>query len=244
MVSAGTAGSRCAADTIVQSTPDSHLVRLGWYNYAESPMSTPQLMPPVGPEDHILGSDEAEITLVEYGDFQCPHCGTAYQVLKRVQQRVGRRLRFVFRQFPITESHPHAEYAAEASEAVAGLGGPEAFWRMHDLLFENQRALNYNDLARYAARAGVTGDVVLNDLDEGRYRELVRESLLNGALSGVNGTPTLFIDGIRYDGPRDEETLVVAMGAVRVEAVRPSSPGRRASPLASFASPGPGGPSR
>jgi len=112
---------------------------------------------------------------------------------------------------------------------------------LHDLLFEHQRALQYNELARYAARAGVTGDVVLNDLDEGRYRELVRESFLNGVRSGVNGTPTLFIDGIRYDGPRDEETLVAA---VRVRVVRPSSPGRRASPLSSFASPGPGAPSR
>lgn len=217
-----------------------------------SPGTPAPAFTPVGPEDHIQGSDEAEVTLVEYGDFECPYCGAAYPILKRVQQRVGLRLRFVFRQFPIAESHPHAEYAAEASESVAALGGPEAFWRMHDLLFEHQRALQYNDLGRYAAKAGVTGDVVLNDLDEGRYRELVRESFLNGVRSGVNGTPTLFIDGIRYDGPRDEETLVAALTLVaneagrqaRVGVVRPSSPGRRASRLSFFASPGPGAPSR
>ena len=102
-------------------------------------MSAPHLKPPVGPADHIQGSDEAEVTLVEYGDFECPYCGAAYPILKRVQQRVGGRLRFVFRHFPIAESHPHAESAAEASESVAALGGPKAFWRMHDLLFEHQK---------------------------------------------------------------------------------------------------------
>jgi protein-disulfide isomerase len=177
-------------------------------------MSSPHLKPPVGPEDHIQGGAGAEITLVEYGDFECPYCGAAYPILKRVQRRLGKKLRFVFRQFPIAESHPHAESAAEASESVAAQGGPKAFWRMHDQLFENQRALQYDDLARYAVKAGVKGDVVLNDLDEGRYRELVRESFMSGARSGVNGTPTLFIDGIRYDGPRDEEALVAALTLV------------------------------
>jgi protein-disulfide isomerase len=174
-------------------------------------MSTPHLKPPVGPEDHVQGGEDAEVTLVEYGDFECPYCGAAYPILKRVQQRVGPRVRFVFRHFPIAESHLHAESAAEASESVAAQGGPKAFWRMHDLLFEHQRALQYDDLARYAAKAGAKGEVVLNDLDEARYRELVRESFMGGVRSGVNGTPTLFIDGIRYDGPRDEETLVAAL---------------------------------
>ena len=181
-------------------------------------MNAPELKPPVGPADHTQGGGDAEVTLVEYGDFECPYCGAAYPILKRVQQRVGRRLRFVFRHFPIAESHPHAEFAAEAAESVATLGGPQAFWRMHDLLFEHQRALKYEDLARYAAQAGAKGDVVLSDLDEGRYRELVRESFMSGVRSGVNGTPTLFIDGIRYDGPRDEETLVAALTLVADEA--------------------------
>lgn len=181
-------------------------------------MSAPQLTPPVSPADHNQGGEGAEVTLVEYGDFECPYCGAAYPILKRVQQRVGVRLRFVFRHFPIAESHPHAESAAEASESVAALGGPKAFWPMHDLLFEHQRSLNHEDLARYADKAGAKGNVVLNDLDEGRYRELVRESFMSGVRSGVNGTPTLFIDGIRYDGPRDEETLVTALTLVADQA--------------------------
>jgi protein-disulfide isomerase len=93
------------------------------------------LTPPVSSADHSQGREGADVTLVEYGDFECPYCGAAYPILKRVQQRVGVRLRFVFRHFPIAESHPHAESAAEASESVAALGGPKAFWRMHDLLF-------------------------------------------------------------------------------------------------------------
>jgi protein-disulfide isomerase len=181
-------------------------------------MSAPHLTLPVGAADHVQGGEGAEVTLVEYGDFECPHCGAAYPVLKRVQQLLGARLRFVFRHFPIAESHPHAESAAEASESVAAQGGPMAFWRMHDLIFEHQRALKHQDLARYADQAGVKGDVVLTDLAEARYRELVRESFMNGVRSGVNGTPTLFIDGMRYDGPRDEETLVAVLRRVADQA--------------------------
>ena len=180
-------------------------------------MSAPQLILPVGAEDHLLGGEDAEITLVEYGDFECPHCGAAYPILKRVKQRMGRRLRFVYRHFPIADLHPHAMSAAEASESVAALSGPEAFWRMHDLLFEHQRYLQNDDLAEYADEAGAPGEVMLNDLDEGRYRERFRESFMRGVRSGVNGTPTLFIDGIRYDGPRDEETLVTALTLVAIE---------------------------
>jgi protein-disulfide isomerase len=177
-------------------------------------MSEPQLKPQVGPSDHTEGDDRAEVTLVEYGDFECPYCGAAYPVLKRVKQRLGKRLRFVFRHFPISDSHPHAEHAAEAAESVAERGGPEAFWAMHDLLFEHQRALKDVDLALYASKAGVDGQAVLDDLGGGRYQPVVRESFMSGVRSGVNGTPTLFIDGIRYDGPRDEESLVAALTLV------------------------------
>jgi len=182
-------------------------------------MSGPHLKPPVGPGDHTQGDDRADVTLVEYGDFECPYCGAAYPVLKRVKQRLGKRLRFVFRNFPIAEIHPHAEHAAEAAESVAAQAGSKGFWAMHDLLFEHQRSLEDDDLARYAAKAGAKAEVVLKDLGEGRYEELVRESFMSGARSGVNGTPTLFIDGIRYDGPRDEETLVAALSLVADEAV-------------------------
>lgn len=183
-------------------------------------MSGPQLKPPVGPADHALGDEGAEVTLVEYGDFECPSCGAAYPVLKRVKQRLGKRLRFVYRHFPIAETHPHAEHAAEAAESVAARRGSKAFWTMHDLLFEHQRSLGDQDLARYAAQAGVQAVELLNDLAEGRYQEMVRASFLSGARSGVNGTPTLFIDGIRYDGLRDEDTLVTALTLVADEAER------------------------
>jgi protein-disulfide isomerase len=126
----------------------------------------------------------------------------------------------VFRHFPISESHPHAEHAAEAAESVAARGGEKAFWAMHELLFEHQLALGDDDLARYATKAGVKGQAVLGDLDSEKYRAAVRESFLSGVRSGVNGTPTLFIDGIRYDGPRDEETLVAALTLVASESGR------------------------
>ena len=177
-------------------------------------MSGQRLAPAVIELDHVQGDATAEVTLIEYGDFECPYCGAAYPILKRVTKRLGSRLRFVFRNFPIGDIHPHAQHAAEAAEAVAARGGNTGFWSMHDLLFEHQRALDDASLARYATHAGVAGDAVLEDLLERRYQEQVQESFMSGVRSGVNGTPTLFIDGIRYDGPRDEETLVAALELV------------------------------
>jgi protein-disulfide isomerase len=173
-----------------------------------------RLAHPVSERDHALGDPAAPVTLLEYGDFECPFCGRAYPILKRVQQRLGTKLRFVFRNFPIGDSHPHAEHAAEAAESVAARGGSGAFWAMHDLLFEHQNALDDGSLARYATQAGVDGEAVLEDFREARYSQAVRDSFMDGVRSGVNGTPTLFIDGIRYDGPRDEETLVAALELV------------------------------
>jgi protein-disulfide isomerase len=181
-------------------------------------MSDSHQAPAVTERDHTLGDASAPVTLIEYGDFECPYCGRAYPVLKRVKQRLGNRLRFVFRNFPLGDPHPHAEHAAEAAESAAARGGAKAFWTMHDLLFEHQSALDDPSLAGYAEAAGVNAEAVLEDLREGRYRELVRESFTGGVRAGVNGTPTLFIDGIRYDGPRDEETLVAALELVAEEA--------------------------
>lgn len=183
-------------------------------------MTAQRLAPPVTDRDHVQGDESALVTLIEYGDFECPYCGAAYSVLKRVTRRLGDRLRFVFRSFPISESHPHAQHAAEAAESVSAQGGNQAFWAMHDLMFEHQRALGDTELARYAEKAGVDGAVVLADLAGGTYTEQVRDSFMSGARAGVNGTPTLFIDGIRYDGPRDEETLVAALELVAEEALK------------------------
>ena len=111
-----------------------------------------KLRPPVGPDDHALGSETAPVTLVEYGDYECPHCGAAHPIVKRVLRRVGRDVRFVFRNFPLGEMHPHAVQAAEAAEA-AGL--QDEFWRMHDQLFEHQDALEREDLVGYAKELGL-----------------------------------------------------------------------------------------
>lgn len=189
-------------------------------------MSGAPKAPPVTDRDHVLGDAAARVTLIEYGDFECPHCGRAYPVLKRVKSRLGSRLRFVFRHFPIGDIHPHAEHAAEAAESASARGGQRAFWAMHDLIFEHQNALDDSSLASYAAEAGVNGDAVLVDLREGRYSEQIRQGFISGARAGVNGTPTLFIDGIRYDGPRDEETLVAALELVAEEAETERAPPR------------------
>jgi len=179
--------------------------------------------------DHVLGPTHALVTLIEYGDFQCPYCGEAYPLLKRVQRRLGDRMRFVFRHFPLAEIHPNAEHAAEATESVAAQRGPEGFWLMHDLIFENQHHLLDRSLVEYARIAGAEPTVVKADLESGLYRQVVRESFLGGARSGVNGTPTLFIDGVRYDARREEDLLVAALEQaaeeeeVRREQVRISS---------------------
>ena len=158
--------------------------------------------------DHIQGSADAPVTLVEYDDFQCPYCGRAYQIVKEVQARMGDRLRFVFRNFPISTSHPYAERAAEAAEAGAAQG---RFWEMHDHLFENQKRLRDEDLHRYAEELGL--DVERFDQESAGhiYADRVHEDFLGGVRSGVNGTPTFYINGARYDGSYEADDLVAAL---------------------------------
>lgn len=162
------------------------------------------LRPPVGVEDHVLGPDDAPVTLVEYGDFQCPHCRRAHTVLPKVLTRLGPRVRFVFRHFPLAESHPNAVHAAEASESVAAQAGEDAFWRMHDLMYDHQRdsddSLDDAHLVRYAEQAGADSATVALDLAADTYEPLVKASFMTGVRSGVNGTPTFFINGARFEG--------------------------------------------
>jgi len=158
--------------------------------------------------DHIQGPADAAVTLVEYGDFECPYCGGAYPIIKEVQARMGNRLRFVFRNFPISPSHPHAEQAAEAAEAAAGQG---RFWQMHDLLFENQRRLRDQDLRAYAEQAGLDLRQFDTELAEHVHAARVREDFMSGVRSGVNGTPTFFINGVRHDGSYEVEALLAAL---------------------------------
>lgn len=156
----------------------------------------PQLAVPVGPNDHVVGSDDAAITLVEYGDYQCPYCGQAYAIVKELQNVFDTSLRLVFRNMPLTNVHPQAELAAETAEAVALQG---KFWPMHDLLFENQRDLSDAALLRYAEEVGADEKEVASALSQGAVSERVREDVESGIRSGVNGTPTFFVNGDRYD---------------------------------------------
>jgi protein-disulfide isomerase len=158
---------------------------------------SPQLTVPVGDDDHCAGPVDAPITLVEYGDFECPHCGRAYPKIKRIQKALGDKLCLVFRNFPLSESHPHAVHAAEAAEAA---GAEDKFWEMHDLLFENQDALEDEDLVSYAEQIGLDAEKFTGDLRNEVYADEVRNDFRNGIRSGVNGTPTFFVNGERYDG--------------------------------------------
>jgi protein-disulfide isomerase len=166
------------------------------------------LTPEVGERDHVQGPVDARVTLVEYGDFECPDCGRAYPVLKAVQRALGPNLRFIFRHFPLLASHPHSGAAAEAAEAAGAQG---RFWEMHDRLYEHQAALGHDDLRRHARKVGLDLDRFDTDMRLHTYEGRVREDLASGAASHVHGTPTLFINGIRHDGPRERSALVAAL---------------------------------
>jgi protein-disulfide isomerase len=165
---------------------------------------------PVTEQDHVQGSPSAPVTLVEYGDYECPHCGRAYPIVKAVQAQLGRQLRFVFRNFPLGEAHPHAQHAAEAAEAAAAQGH---FWEMHDALFEHQRALDDAHLVQYARAVGLDERRFTDALTSHEFTARVRRDFIGGVRSGVNGTPTFFINGVRYDDSWDVATLVSAVRA-------------------------------
>ena len=169
---------------------------------------TSRLTLPVGDRDHIQGSADAHVTLVEYGDFECSHCGKAYPMIKELQQYLGNRLRFVYRHFPISTVHPHAKNAAEVSE-VAGAQGK--FWEMHDQLFEHQDALDDESLRKYAMALSLNIDRFDQEMNSHIYANRVREDFLSGVRSGANGTPTFFINGVRYNGPLEYESLLKAV---------------------------------
>ena len=167
---------------------------------------------PVTAADHAQGPADAPVTLVEYGDYQCPYCGRAHPIVEALRERFGERLRFVFRNFPLTEIHPQALHAAQAAEAVAARHGEEAFWRMHHAIFAHQKALLDRHLGEYAASAGADAGAVLRDVAAGAHVARVEADFAGGVRSGVNGTPTFFIDGARFDGDwRDLEAFAAAL---------------------------------
>jgi protein-disulfide isomerase len=174
--------------------------------------SAPTLFPPVGERDHVIGPANAPVTLVEYGDYECPYCGAAHPIVKEVRRRMGNAMRFAFRHFPLTRVHPHAERAAEAAEA-AGAQGKSKFWQMHDMLYEHQDALDDEYLEIYAATIGLDVERFARELLSGVHAPRVREDFLSGVRSGVNGTPTFFINGRRHEGSYDLETLLLAINS-------------------------------
>ncbi|NBD14524.1 DsbA family protein [Corallococcus silvisoli] len=161
-----------------------------------------------GPGDHFQGPRAAPVILVEYGDYQCPYCGQAYWEVKKLQQGLGTRLGFVFRNFPLTQAHPLALQAAEAAEAAAV---QDRFWEMHDLLYENQDALEMPVLVSHAEALSLDMDRFRADLASHRFEERVRRDFMDGARSGVNGTPTFFANGYRHDGPFSAAALLEAL---------------------------------
>jgi protein-disulfide isomerase len=163
---------------------------------------------PVSERDHTLGPTTAPVTLVEYGDYECPFCGQAHPVVAQLHQLLGHRLRIVFRHFPLTTVHPHAQLAAEAAEAAGAQG---KFWEMHDVLFEHQHALDADALVQYAAALSLDLRRFGSDLAQHRHAPRVREHFLSGARSGVNGTPSFFINGVRHNGSYDFDTLLTAI---------------------------------
>lgn len=169
---------------------------------------TAKLTLPAGQRDHRQGPENAPITLIEYGNYQCQHCYRAYPIIKELKRRLGKNLQYVFRHLPLSTVHPQAQLAAEAAEAAGAQG---KFWEMHEYLFEHRDALSEADLIRYAAELGLDVEQFKRDLAEHVYAEKVREDFLSGIRSGVNGTPTFFVNGIRYDGPWDEESLLEAV---------------------------------
>jgi protein-disulfide isomerase len=156
-----------------------------------------QLSMPVGARDHVRGADGAPVTLVEYGDFECPHCRAAYPVLKELEARFGNRLRFVYRHFPLTNVHPHAQAAAEAAEWAAGHG---RFWELHDAIYEHPQDLSAPALSKLAAGLGLDVASLPAKLHDHAFFARVKEDFLAGIKSGVKGTPAFFVDGVRHEG--------------------------------------------
>ena len=157
---------------------------------------------PVSTSDHVQGNESAAIELVEYGDYQCPYCGMAYPIVKNIQQQLGNKLKFIFRNFPLAKIHPQAVLAATAAEAAAL---QDKFWEMHDMLFENQKRLNVSSIISYATELGLNIDQFKNDMNDPSLTEKIDIEFYSGMRSGVNATPTFFVNGEKYEGDWDNE---------------------------------------
>jgi Na+/H+ antiporter NhaA len=171
------------------------------------------LKPPVDPaRDHIRGPVDAPLTLVEFADFECPFCGRATGMVRELRKRFGDELRYVLRHLPLVDVHPHAELAAQAMEEAAAQG---KFWELHDLLFDRQNELEFEDLLGYASKVGIDVEEMARALDDERHAPSVREDVISAELSGARGTPTFFVGERRHVGPYDAESLAAELEASR-----------------------------
>ncbi len=167
-----------------------------------------RLITPVGPQDHVQGPANAPVTLVEYGDYECQYCGRAHPIIQDLQNYLGTQFRYIYRHFPIRSIHSHSQLAAEAAEAAGAQG---KFWEMHDALYDHQDALEREDILDYGRQIGLDMARFEADLDSHVHAERVHEDFREGIRSGVNGTPTFFINEVRYDGAWDLESLIEAI---------------------------------
>ncbi len=172
----------------------------------------PKLLVPVDPSrDHIQGDPKAVLSLVEYGDYQCPFCGAAYSEVKKVQKELGSSVRFVFRNFPLTNVHEFAMVAAETAEAAGGQG---KFWEMHDFLYEHQATLGDHSTALgYAKKLGLDTQRFEREIAQHVHEKRIKDDFMGGVRSGVNGTPTFYVNGVRHDGPAEAEALIESLRA-------------------------------
>jgi protein-disulfide isomerase len=173
-------------------------------------LHTPRLTLPVSERDHVRGPPTAAVTLVEYGDYECPYCGAAHPIVRELERLLGHDMRFAYRHFPLSRIHPHAYQAAEAAEAAGAQG---RFWELHDLLFTHQDRLNTPDLLAYAEELELDLKRFVADLEGHVHAPRLREDFLSGVRSGVNGTPTFFVNGVRHNGGYDLESLLEAIRA-------------------------------
>jgi protein-disulfide isomerase len=173
-----------------------------------------RLAVPVSEQDHSQGPATAAVTLVQYGDYECPYTRQSTTVVRALQQQLGDQLRFVFRNFPLTEIHPHALNAALAAEAAASEG---KFWEMHDYIFHHQHTLEDSDLVQFAAALGLDMQQYARDMAEQRALARIEEDVESGERSGVQGTPTFFINGVVYRGSWRQDALHAALQAASQE---------------------------
>lgn len=172
-------------------------------------MNMSKLSKPVSAQDHVQGPADAACTLLEYADFQCPSCGQAYGIVKKVQKHFGDKLRFVFREFPL-EMHEFAEAAAETAEFAAK---HDKFWPMHDELFENQEQFSEELFAELAKGLKLDAKALAKSLKDGEFEKRIEGDMESGEASGVQGTPTFFINGKQLEGSYDERSLIHAIDA-------------------------------